>query len=122
MDFLANENFPLTSIRLLRQAGHRVVSIIQEAPGSKDQDILIRAHAENLVILTFDRDYGEMIYRHKAAPPAGVIYLRFAPLTPSEPGEILLNIIEKKSLSLTDRFTIVERGRIRQRALHAVKG
>jgi len=28
MDFLANENFPLLSARLLREAGHRVVSII----------------------------------------------------------------------------------------------
>ena len=40
MDFLANENFPLLSVRLLREAGHRVVSIIQEAPGSKDEDSL----------------------------------------------------------------------------------
>ena len=118
MDFLANENFPLTSIRILRQAGHHVVSIIQEAPGSKDEDILARAHAENLVVLTFDRDYGELIFRHKDALPAGVIYLRFAPSTPAEPGEILLNIIENKSLSLIARFTIVERGRIRQRTLH----
>jgi predicted nuclease of predicted toxin-antitoxin system len=58
MDFLANENFPLLSVRLLREAGHRVVSIIQEAPGSKDEDILKRAHTERLIILTFDRDYG----------------------------------------------------------------
>ena len=73
------------------------------------------------MILTFDRDYGELIYRHKALPPAGVVYLRFAPITPSEPGEILLNIIEKKTPLFTDRFTIIERGRIRQRPLHAVE-
>ena len=46
MDFLANENFPLLSIRLLREAGHRVVSIIQEAPGSKDEDILKRLYGK----------------------------------------------------------------------------
>jgi hypothetical protein len=46
MDFLANENFPLLSIQLLRTAGHHVVSIIQEAPGSRDEDILKRAHTE----------------------------------------------------------------------------
>lgn len=121
MDFLANENFPLVSIRLLRKAGHRVASIIQEAPGSKDEDILARAHVEKLVILTFARDYGELIYRHKSAPPAGVVYLRFTPATPAEPGEILLSILEKESLPLSGRFTIIEKGRIRQRALHAVK-
>jgi predicted nuclease of predicted toxin-antitoxin system len=64
MDFLANENFPLLSVRLLREAGHHVASIIQESPGSKDEDILARANTESLIILTFDRDYGELIYRH----------------------------------------------------------
>jgi len=118
MDFLANENFPLLSARLLREAGHRVVSIIQEAPGSKDEDVLKRAHTESLIILTFDRDYGELIYRHQALPPAGVVYFRFAPATPSEPAEILLNVMDKADLSVIGKFTIVERNRIRQRSLH----
>jgi len=118
MEFLADENFPLLSIRLLREANHHVVSIIQEAPGSKDEDILKRSHVEDLIILTFDRDYGELIYRHRASLPAGVVYFRFAPATPSEPDEILLNILAQEIPSLSGRFTIIERGRIRQRALH----
>jgi len=118
MDFLANENFPLLSARLLREAGHRVVSIIQEAPGSKDEDILKRAHTESLIILTFDRDYGELIYRHQALPPAGVVYFRFAPATPFEPAEILINVMDRADLSVIGKFTIVERGRVRQRSLH----
>jgi len=118
MDFLANENFPLLSDRLLREAGHRVVSIIQEAPGGKDEDILKRAHTERLIILTFDRDYGELIYRHQALPPAGVVYFRFAPATPSEPAEIPLHVMDKANLSVIGKFTIVERGRIRPRSLH----
>lgn len=122
MEFLANENFPLRSIRLLREANHRVVSILQEAPGSIDADILRRAHAEGLIILTFDRDYGELIYRHKISPPAGVVYFRFAPATPTEPGEILLNILARDISSLSGRFTIIERGRMRQRALHVSEG
>ena len=118
MDFLANENFPLLSVRLLREAGHRVVSITQEAPGSKDEDILRLSHAARLIILTFDRDYGELIYRHQALPPTGVVYFRFTPATPSEPAEILFNIIDRADLSVIGKFTIVERGRVRQRSLH----
>ena len=121
MDFLANENFPLLSVRLLREAGHHVVSIIQEAPGSKDEDILKRAYTERLIILTFDRDYGELIYRHQDLTPAGVVYFRFGPATPSEPAEILINILERADLSVIGKFTIVERGRVRQRALHTAR-
>lgn len=44
MDFLANENFPLRSRRLLKEAGHHIINIIQEEPGAKDEDILKRAH------------------------------------------------------------------------------
>jgi predicted nuclease of predicted toxin-antitoxin system len=118
MDFLANENFPLLSIRLLRQAGHRVASIIQEAPGSKDEEILKWAFTERLIILTFDRDYGELIYRHRDLKPAGVVYFRFGPAAPSEPAEILINILDRADLSVIGKFTIVERGRVRQRGLH----
>ena len=61
MDFLANENFPVNSIRLLRKVGHNVASIIEDTPGVKDYTILKRAYEEKRLILTFDRDYGELI-------------------------------------------------------------
>lgn len=117
MDFLANENFPLLSIILLQNNGHNVTSIIEESPGAKDLDILKQAHKEKKIILTFDRDYGELIYKHKVFVPDGVVYFRFAPSTPEEPGKILLKIIEEGKISVSDRFTVIERGRIRQRIL-----
>lgn len=43
MRFLANENFPLPSVRLLREAGHDVVSISEETPGITDSQVLSRA-------------------------------------------------------------------------------
>lgn len=92
--------------------------LFRKRRGSKDEDILKRAHTERLIILTFDRDYGELIYRHQALPPAGVVYFRFAPSTPSEPAEILIDIMARANLSVIGKFTIVERGRVRQRSLH----
>jgi hypothetical protein len=43
---------------------------------------------EERVILTFDRNYGEHIYRWRLRSPRGVIYLRFRPHTPEEPASI----------------------------------
>lgn len=117
MEFLANENFPLLSVMLLRNAGYRVVSIAQESPGITDFEVLTRAHEENMVILTFDRDYGELIYKNRVLLPAGVVYFRFGPATPAEPADILIKLIGRTDLSIIGQFTILERGRLRQRSL-----
>ena len=69
-------------------------------------------------ILTFDRDYGELIYRLRLRSPRGVIYLRFHPHTPEEPASILLlNLLQIEGLQFEERFTVVDRDRIRQRPL-----
>jgi predicted nuclease of predicted toxin-antitoxin system len=117
VEFLANENFPLLSIRLLRAAGHKVISVAEELPGGKDDEVLKYAEDASLVIITFDRDYGELIYRHTLIPPAGVVYFRFPPSKGEEPGEMLLAIIEQGQIALSGKFTVVERSRIRQRRL-----
>ena len=69
------------------------------------------------MILTFDRDYGELIYRLRLRSPKGVIYLRFRPHTPEEPASILLNLLQIEGLQFQERFTVVDRDRIRQRPL-----
>jgi len=56
MRFLANENIPRAAIQTLRAAGYDVVSIGEEISGITDQAVLERAHVEQRVILTFDRD------------------------------------------------------------------
>jgi len=117
MDFLANENFPLVSINLLRNTNHNVVGIIEEAPGSKDIDVLEKAHREKRIVLTFDRDYGELIFRHGSVIPSGVIYFRFNPSSPEEPARILLNILKEGKIPIVGKFTVVERDRVRQRVL-----
>jgi predicted nuclease of predicted toxin-antitoxin system len=115
MRFLANENFPLASVGQLRAAGQDVVAVIQETPGARDPEVLQRAAAEARVILTFDRDYGELIYRRQLPVPPGVIYFRFDPLSPEEPAEHLLRLLA--IADLLHKYTVVERDRIRQRPL-----
>ncbi len=117
MRFLTNENFPLPSVRLLRQAGYDVASVTEDSPGIEDIAVLTRAAAEQRIILTFDRDYGELIYRLKLASPTGIIYLRFRLRTPEEPAVILLNLFQTEGLKFEGRFTVMERTQIRQRPL-----
>jgi predicted nuclease of predicted toxin-antitoxin system len=117
MRFLANENFPVASIERLRQAGHDVAAVIYDSPGAKDSEVLSRAVDEERIVLTFDRDYGELVYRRGKSAPVGIVYFRFDPLFPEEPAERLLELVREKHISLEKKFTVVERGRIRQRPM-----
>lgn|SRR5665213_22641 len=117
MRFLANENFPAASVQLLRQSGHDVLYAIENFPSADDADILRCAHEERRIIITFDRDYGELIFKRKMPPPDGVLFLRFEPQSPLEPAEILLNLLQLSGVEWSGRFTVLTRDQIRQRRL-----
>jgi predicted nuclease of predicted toxin-antitoxin system len=114
---LANENCPLPSIRLLRQADHDTASVTEDSPGIEDAEVLARAADEQRMVLTFDRDYDELIYRLRLRFPKGLIYLGFRPHTPEEPALLLLNLLQTEELQFEERFTAMERDQIRQRRL-----
>lgn len=119
---LADENFPLRSVHRLREAGHDIVAIIERSPGAKDREVLAWAAREERTVLTFDRDYGRLIYRDKLAAPAGVVYFRFIPADPGEPANHLAKLLGMSGLTLEGKFTVVERGRVRQRPLPQIGG
>jgi predicted nuclease of predicted toxin-antitoxin system len=60
MRFLADENIPGDAVAELEAAGHDIISIRIAAPGSKDEDVLALAVRETRIILTFDKDFGEL--------------------------------------------------------------
>lgn len=119
MLFIADENFPQPSVNKLRSAGHDVVAIISDSPGAADEDILARAVQETRIVLTFDRDFGELVYRLRLPPPLGVVFFRFDPATPTEPAEYLLRLMADQELTLEQRFTVADRRQVRQRPLRA---
>ena len=62
MRFLANENFPGDAVAALRSGNHEVAWVRTESPGSTDKDVLARAMLERRVLLTFDKDFGELAW------------------------------------------------------------
>lgn len=121
MRLLADENVPLPSVDALRGAGHDVAAITREAPGSTDPVVLERAHREGRLLLTFDRDFGELVFRRGVSGEPGVIYLRLVPRTPTEPAEVLLALVHERGLAFEGRFTVVDRDHVRQRRLPSVR-
>lgn len=117
MRFLADENFPLDSVRRLRAEGHDVLAVAESLPGRRDEAVLSLAAREGRILLTFDRDYGELIYRRELPAPLGVVYLRFVPQGSEQPAEIVLGLEEIADLRLAGRYTVVDPPKVRQRPL-----
>src|SRR5438067_6752352 len=63
MRFLANENVPRSAVEALRADGHDVSWIRSDAPGLTDEAVLARARADARVLLTFDKDFGELVLK-----------------------------------------------------------
>ena len=74
---LANENVPAAVVTALRADGHDVGWMAETAPGAPDEAVLAVALAETRVLLTFDKDFGELVFVHGIACP-GVILIRVA--------------------------------------------
>jgi len=111
---LADENIPARAIDALRDAGCDVLSIRQHAPASADDEVLRIAVAQGRILLTFDRDYGELIFGQGHAAPPGVLYFRTFPLAPHEVSDAVLSLLADAE-SINDSMVIVSRQGIRRR-------
>jgi predicted nuclease of predicted toxin-antitoxin system len=80
---LADENIPIEAVKLLQSKGVDIVYVTEFSQGLSDLEVLELANRENRAILTFDKDFGEMVVREKAKVK-GLILLRFAPRTPEQ--------------------------------------
>lgn len=115
MKLLANENFPKTSVLRLRELGYDILSIGEDNPSITDQSVMEFAQSEQRLIITFDRDYGELIYKHNYRPEEGVLYLRLSEYTPEEPARIVHELLHDAQLETYRRFTVYDGQNIRQR-------
>ncbi|MFZ0610329.1 MAG: DUF5615 family PIN-like protein [Xanthobacteraceae bacterium] len=115
MRFLANENFPGPVIRALQAAGHDVIWVRTARPGATDADILSWANRESRVLLTFDKEFGELAGRSNLSLECGVVLVRTPPPKPAEHGQ-LSEVITGRS-DWAGHFSVIEPGRIRMRPL-----
>ena len=72
----ANENLPEACVVALRQAGHDVLWIREAAPGASDTVVLARAQAEKRLLITFDKDFGDLVFHRGLAASHGIVLFR----------------------------------------------
>ena len=117
---LADENIPARAVDALRDAGCDVLSIREHAPESADDEVLRIAVAQGRILLTFDRDYGELIFGQSHAAPPSVIYFRTYPAGPREVSGAVLSLLADAE-SINDSMVIVSRQGIRRRRFPGIR-
>jgi len=113
--FLANENFPRPSILFLREQGYEIVSIQDSHQGIPDTEVINIAIGRSLVILTFDKDYGELIFRYALHNPPSVIFFRTKGKDPKFVGQVLHRLLISGEIEILNAFTVIDESNIRQR-------
>jgi predicted nuclease of predicted toxin-antitoxin system len=109
---LANENFPGEAVTVLRERGHDVVWVRTDAPGSSDQEVLEQAQAQGRLVITFDKDFGEMAFRWGLPASSGIILFRISTSSPAYVARIAVAVLEART-DWAGHFGVVEEDRIR---------
>lgn len=113
---LANENFPRPAVLALRQAGVDVEAVAELMPGVSDTAVLQHAVADGRWLVTFDRDYGELVFARTVQPPAAIIYLRQGTYAPAWAAEPVLQLLARADF-VAGHLVVVDGRSVRRRAL-----
>jgi len=116
MRILANENFPADAVSALRDHGHDVAWIRTDSPGITDKDVLDRAQREDRILITFDKDFGELAFRLKLPSISGIILFRISAPSSKQVAKTAVAALESRN-DWRDHFAVVEDNRIRMTPL-----
>lgn len=112
MRFLADESCDFAIVRTLREAGHDVLAVRDSMPGATDSAVIERALSESRILLTEDKDFGQLVFASAAESP-GVIFMRYSARTRQLMAQTVMAFIERKAESIPHRFVVVQPGRVR---------
>lgn len=120
MKLIANENFPLLAVEGLRQAGHDIVWVRTEMRAATDQQVLERAQADERLVITFDKDFGELAFRWGLSATCGVILFRLRLQSPEYVKTLVVETLAPRP-DWSGHFFVVDEHRIRSRPLRTPK-
>jgi len=116
MRFIANENFPLDAVEALRLAGHDVAWVREDARGSSDAQVLARAQQEGRIVVTFDKDFGELAFRSRLPAKSGVILFRISAPSSQHVAQVAVQALGSRD-DWSGQFSVIEDRRIRMTPL-----
>ena len=114
MNLVADENIDRSIVERLRRDGHAVEWIAEVSPSVSDEDVLRRAAAGEAVLVTEDKDFGELVYR-RGLTHAGVLLVRLEGLDNAAKAEVVSQAVRDNAAELPGAFAVVSHDSVRLR-------
>jgi predicted nuclease of predicted toxin-antitoxin system len=114
MRFLVDESTGNAVTTFLRGLGHDVVDVSETMPQTDDEDILTTAVSESRVVVTNDKDFGELVFR-SGQKHAGIILLRLRDESRANRVAVVRSVLEQCAGQILDHFIVATETHIRVR-------
>ena len=114
MNFLADEGVDRQIVDRLRSDGYSVLYVAEMEPGVSDDLVLQLAHRESAVLITADKDFGELVFR-QGRSSGGVVLIRLQGLSPSAKAAAVSEAIDEHRTEVSGNFSVLSPGILRIR-------
>ena len=114
MKIVADESIDKQIVDRLRSDGHDVVFIAELDPGIADEAVLLRSRESDSVLLTADKDFGELVFRQRLLH-SGVVLIRLAGLEPETKAGLVAKAFEQHAEELNLGFGVLSKRALRLR-------
>ena len=106
MNLLADESVDQQIVARLRRDGHAVLYVAELSPSVGDDVVLQQARASNSLLLTADKDFGELVFRQRLLH-SGVILLRLAGLSSERKAVLVSMTLRERTDELVGAFSVI---------------
>ena len=114
MKFLADESVDKQIVDCLRDEGYSVLYVAEIEPGISDDKVIQQANQESAILITADKDFGELVFRHGRIV-CGVVLIRLAGLSLQHKAKMVEMTVKEHSAEIGQNFTVVSPGAVRIR-------
>lgn len=113
MNLLADESVDRQIVDRLRAEGHDVLYIAEFEPSITDDVVFDRANERAALLLTTDKDFGEIVYKQGRLVSDGVVLIRLSGLNPQTKANILADAIGTRGKEFVNHFCVISPGKVR---------
>lgn len=116
MQFAVDESTGAAVAEYLRSLGYHVLVVAETMPQADDVDILTRATAERRIVITNDKDFGELVFRSGQAHQ-GILLLRLRDESAANRVRVVKSVLDRYGDRLTGHFVVATENNVRVRPL-----